>query len=149
MGIRSSSILERGEVGFSSEKMSWAHWVGVVLAAVTGGIHVFLYFEQGFVPFLFAGVVFLVAAIAVLFDVYRRLLYVVGIPFVAGQIATWYMQGMPDMAIAAIDKPIQVLLVLLLGYLFLNEDQLTAGTEGPAGAGERRTVSDEGRSGGA
>lgn len=119
-------ILERGDVGFDAEKMSWAHWLGAVLAAVTGVIHVFLYVNEGFVPFLFAGVVFLAAVVALLLNLYRRLLYVIGIPFTAGQIVMWAAQGMPNMDIALIDKPVQAVLILLLVYLFLNEDELGA-----------------------
>lgn len=119
-------ILERGEVGFDTEKMSWAHWLGAVLAAVTGVIHVFLYVNEGFVPFLFAGVVFLAAVVALLLNLYRRLLYVLGVPFTAGQIGIWAAQGMPNMEIALVDKPVQAVLILLLVYLFLNEDELGA-----------------------
>lgn len=120
-------MLERGEIGFDMSKMSWAHWLAALLTAVTGGIHVFLYFDQGFLPFLFAGVVFYGAIVGLLFNVYRRLLYVIGIPFVLGQIGLWAAQGMPDIEIAIVDKPVQVLLILLLAYLFVNESALTAG----------------------
>jgi len=120
-------LLEGGEIGFSPARMSWAHWIATALAVVTGVIHLYLYVDQGFVPFLFADVVFLVAAVAVLLNAYRRLLYALGIPFTAGQIGIWAAQGMPDMSIAMIDKPVQALLILLLAYLFVNEDELTAG----------------------
>ena len=119
-------IFEQGEVGFDAEKMSWAHWLGAVLAAVTGVLHVYLYVDEGFVPFLFAGVVFLAAVVALLLNLYRRLLYVLGIPFTAGQIVMWAAQGMPSMDVAIIDKPVQVVLILVLVYLFLNEDELVA-----------------------
>lgn len=122
---RFHGTFQRGEIGYHPGRMSWAHWLGALLAAITGGVHVFLYLDQGFIPFLFAGVVFLGAVFALLFNVYRRLLYVLGIPFTAGQIGIWYLQGMPDMDIAMFDKPIQVLLILLLIYLFMNEDELT------------------------
>lgn len=125
-GSSTHGILERGEVGFDAEKMSWAHWLGSVLATITGVIHVFLYVNEGFVPFLFAGVVFLGAVVAILLNLYRRLLYVLGIPFTAGQVVMWAAQGMPNMEIALIDKPVQVVLILLLVYLLLNEDDLVA-----------------------
>jgi|AntRauTorcE11898_2_1112593.scaffolds.fasta_scaffold04386_2 hypothetical protein len=145
--LNPSGLLERGDVGFSTENLSWAHWLGVLIATVTGAIHVYLYLEQGFLPFLFAGIVFLAAAIAVLLNLYRRLLYAVGIPFTAGQIVLWYAQGMPDMAIAQFDKPLQVVLVVLLAYLFVNEDELT-GSETNAterDGGRHATERDEGR----
>lgn len=67
---------------------------------------------------------FYAAIIALVFNIYRRLLYILGVPFVAGQIGMWAAQGMPDMEIAMIDKPVQVILILLLIYLFFKEDDL-------------------------
>lgn len=121
-------VFDRGEIGFDPGKMSWAHWLAAVLAIATGGIHVYLYMNQGFVPFLFAGVVFFGAVIGLLFNVYRRLLYALGVPFTAGQIVMWAAQGMPDMGIAMYDKPIQVLLILVLLFLFVREDELAGGS---------------------
>lgn len=117
-------LFERGELGFDTAKMSWVHWAAALLAVVTGTIHVYLYVQQGFVPFLFAAVVFYLAVVALLLNVYRRLLYALGVPFVAGQIVLWVAQGMPDMSIAVIDKPVQVVLLLLLGYLFFEGSEL-------------------------
>lgn len=125
-GPRYYGILNRGEVGFDTEKMSWAHWLAVALAAVTGVLHVYLYIDEGFAPFLFAGGLFLGTIVALLLNLYRRLLYVLGIPFTAGQIVMWTAQGMPSMDVAIVDKSIQVLLILLLAYLFLNEDEPVA-----------------------
>lgn len=122
--ISNLGLFERGEIGFDTQKMSWAHWLVGGLATVTGIIHIYLYLNQGFVPFLFAGVVFLGAFVGLLLNIYRRLLYVVGIPFTAGQIAIWAAQGMPDMQIAIIDKPVQVVLIVFLVYLFFREDDL-------------------------
>lgn len=107
--------------GFDAATMTPAHWLLGGLAAVTGVIHLYLYVEQGFLPFLFAGVVFLGAIAAMLFNVYRRVVYALGIPFTAGQIALWYLQGMPDMGIAVIDKPVQAVLIVLLAYLLWTE----------------------------
>lgn len=111
-------------MGFNANLMTPWHWALGILATVTGVIHVYLYLEQGFIPFLFAGAVFLAAVVAMLFNVYRRVLYAVGIPFTAGQIAIWYMQGMPDMSIALVDKPVQLLVIVLLAYLFTVENDV-------------------------
>ena len=99
--------------------MTPVHWLAAPLATVTGVIHVYLYVNQGFLPFLFAGVVFFVAIVGLLLNVYRNVLYLLGIPFTAAQIVMWYAQGMPDMEIAMIDKPVQALLVLVLAYLLV------------------------------
>lgn len=119
-------IFDRGDTEFDADRMTWAHWLGALLAATTGGIHIYLYVNQGFPGFLFAGVVFLGAVVALLFNVYRRLLYVLGIPFTAGQIVLWVAQGMPDMAVAIVDKSIQAALIVLLVFLFFREDDLVS-----------------------
>jgi hypothetical protein len=75
-----------GRFGFDTATMPPTHWLLGGLAAVTGVIHLYLYVEQGFLPFLLAGVVFLGAIVAMLFNVYRRVVYALGIPFTAGQI---------------------------------------------------------------
>jgi hypothetical protein len=93
------------------------------LSAITGVTHLYLYYQQEYLPFLLAGVVFLAAVAGVALNVYPRALYALGIPFTAGQIAIWYMQGMPDMQIAMIDKPVQVLLVVVLAYLLYTESR--------------------------
>lgn len=128
MGITERyGLLDRGEPGFDTARMSWAHWSVAILAAITGGIHLLLYLNQGFPGFLFATVVFFGAIVALLMNFYRRLLYALGVPFTAGQIVIWAAQGMPDLEIALVDKPVQLLLILLLVYLFLNETELANG----------------------
>lgn len=117
-------IGRRATVGFDMDLMTPWHWALGALSTVTSAIHVYLYLEQGFVPFLFAGIVFLAAVAAMLFNVYRRALYAIGIPFTAGQVVLWYVQGMPDMSIAVIDKPVQILLIVLLAYLFTVENDV-------------------------
>ena len=121
-------VFERGAIGFDRGKMSWAHWLATALAAVTGAIHVLLYVNEGFPGFMVAAVVFFGAIIALLLNVYRRMLYLLGIPFTAGQIVLWVAQGMPNMSIALIDKPVQVVLIVLLGYLLANEGDLASKT---------------------
>lgn len=114
----------RSSFGYRAETMTPIHWVTFALAAITGTIHLYLWYTQGNPAFLFAGVVFYGAVVAGLLNVYRRVLYAVGIPFTAGQIVVWYLMGMPDMSIAIVDKPVQVVLIALLAYLFFNERRL-------------------------
>ncbi len=108
----------RSGFGFRTDSMTWAHWTVAALATVTGTVHVYLYVTEGFIPFLFAGLVFYGAVLAMLLNVYRRALYAIGVPFTAGQIVLWYLQGMPSFTIGVVDKVIQVALVVLLVYLF-------------------------------
>lgn len=116
-----TAVGQRRAFRFDAATMTWAHWAAAALAAITGTIHLYLYLEQGFLPFLFAGVVFYAAILGLVLNVYRRVLYALGVPFVVGQIAIWAYMGMPDMAIATIDKPVQVALIILLVYLFRTE----------------------------
>lgn len=101
--------------------MTPIHWVTFGLAAITGAIHISLWYQQGNPAFLFAGVVFFDAVIAGLLNVYCRVLYAIGVPFIAGQIAIWSLLGTPDMSITIVDKPIKVPSIVLLAYLFFNE----------------------------
>lgn len=118
-----STTTERTGFGLHFERLTPVHWAGMGLSAITGVTHLYLYYQQEYLPFLLAGVVFLAAVAGVALNVYPRALYALGIPFTAGQIAIWYMQGMPDMQIAMIDKPVQVLLVVVLAYLLYTESR--------------------------
>lgn len=122
--VTTTVATKRSGFGYHADTMTPFHWVTFGLAAITGAIHLYLWYLQGNPGFLLAGGVFFAAVLAGLLNVYRRVLYAVGIPFTAGQIAIWYLMGMPDMNIAIVDKPIQVALVVLLGYLFINEKRL-------------------------
>jgi len=117
-----------GGFGYRDETMTTAHWVVAGLAAVTGGVHAYLYLTQGFLPFGFAAVVFFAAVVGLLLNVYRRALYALGIPFTLAQVAMWYLQGMPDFALGVVDKAVQLALVAMLIYLLLNERRLVAGS---------------------
>ena len=106
------------------------HYAGVLLAVVTGVIHLRL--GVGFAPsplglsFLFAGVVFLAAGAAVVANYRRGLLYRLGIPFTAGQIVLWYYVNFAagtktfpaDVGtLGAVDKVAQVVLLVVLALL--------------------------------
>lgn len=114
---------ERTGFGLHFERLTPVHWAGMGLSAVTGVVHLYLYYQQEYLPFLLAGVVFLAAVAGVALNVYPRVLYALGIPFTAGQIGIWVMQGMPEMQIAMIDKPVQALLIVALAYLLWAESR--------------------------
>jgi len=110
------------------------HYLGILLAVVSGVIHLRL--GVGFAPsplglsFLFAGVVFLAASVGIVANVRRRLLYRLGVPFTAGQIVIWYAlnfaagpKSFPaDVGtLGAVDKLAQVLLVAVLVVLVQRE----------------------------
>lgn len=116
-----TAVSRRKAFRFDAETMTRVHWAAAALAAVTGTVHVYLYVTQGFLPFLFAGVVFYAAIIGMSLNVYRRVLYALGVPFTAGQVALWVYLGMPDATLGALDKVVQLALIALLVYLFRAE----------------------------
>ena len=110
------------------------HYLGILLAVVSGVVHLKL--GVGFissplgVSFLFAGVVFFLASAAILANYRRRLLYGLGIPFTAGQLALWYVlnfvmgpKSFPaDVGtLGTVDKVAQVLLIVVLAALLQRE----------------------------
>jgi len=106
------------------ESLTPLSWVGIVLAAVTGVVHLGLGLAA--VPGLL-GIAAVLAAIAyaiaiglILVDYRRKLIMALGIPFVGSQILLWYVLNSPsslaEISLAAmIDKTVQI---LLLGVLF-------------------------------
>lgn len=93
----------------------------MALATITGGVHLYLYATQSFVPFLLAGLGFLALAglMATTFD--HRVLYLGAIPFTLAQIGAWIALGTPDFALGVADKTVQVALIALFAYLFVIE----------------------------
>ena len=106
------------------------HWAGIVAALVSAAVHLIL--GIGFLPhwmgiaFLIATAGFVVGAWLVLTGRMRRRIYLLGIPFTAGQIVFWYLVNRPESLDALgsaeiIDKIAQVVLVLVLGALYLRD----------------------------
>lgn len=125
-GVR--GLFARPEIGYRPETITIAHWVAGLLAIGTGTVHVYLWFSTGGVPFLFAGLVFYGAVVAGLLNVYRRLLYVLGVPFTAGQILIWVAADMPNLSLGLADKAVQVTLIVLLVWLYRKETQARPAT---------------------
>ncbi|MFC6993878.1 hypothetical protein ACFQH3_20455 [Haladaptatus sp. GCM10025707] len=103
------------------EPMTRLHWVAAGLAVTTGLVHLYLYWVQGFVPFLLASLGFLGIVAVLVVGVNRRLLYAGSVPFTTVQIAVWVVQGMPEFALGVADKTVQVALIVVLAYLFVTE----------------------------
>ena len=109
-----------------TESLTSLHWAGVVLAAVTGILH--LYLGVSFIAsplgwsFLFAGIGFFGGIVALLVDYRRRLVYLLGVPFTAGQIVIWYVVNAPDFGtLGIVDKVVQVLFIVVLVVLYRQE----------------------------
>lgn len=114
---------------FETASLTATHWVAIGLAALSGLIHFLL---AAIVPvtvlrttFLLAGLGFFGAIGLVLLNYRRRLLYLVGIPFVGVQIVLWYLVVEPTVAtldvLDVVDKTAQVVLLVLLVYLYSAE----------------------------
>jgi hypothetical protein len=119
MATRSASTLS-----LRIDSLTPLHWIGVVLALVTGVIHLVLGVAFVTEPlgwaFLVAGVGYLGGVAAVLVDYRRRLMYLLGIPFTAGQIVAWYVVNAPDFSPLGVgDKLVQVALIGALAVLYV------------------------------
>jgi hypothetical protein len=123
----STSTGTGGGLGLETDSLTPVHWLGVVLAAITGAIHLVL--GAGFlssplgISFLLAGLGFFGAVVLLLLGVRRRLLYAVGIPFTGLQIVLWYVIRVQGSGLSSlgtldyVDKAVQVALIVVLGYL--------------------------------
>ncbi|SDM05958.1 hypothetical protein SAMN04487949_0686 [Halogranum gelatinilyticum] len=106
----------------ATESMTPLHWIGVVLAVVTGVLHLGLgasFGLSGFgISFIVAGIAFLGGAAAIVVDYRRRLFYLLGIPFTLGQIVAWYVVNAPSFSpLGLADKAVQVAFVVVLVLL--------------------------------
>lgn len=95
-------------------------WLAVVLAVITGVLHVYAGVVEGRVPVALAGVGYAGALVLFFLDYRRRLLYLVGIPYTAIQIPLWLVVKSEYGVVDYVDKAVQVVLILVLLYLYLN-----------------------------
>ena len=117
---------------FETASLTPLHWVGAVLAVVTGIVH--LYFgllaldtAQG-ISFVLAGVAFFVSVLLLLVDYRRRLLYLVGIPFTGIQVVLYFAFNWPNVLSPGgiADKVVQVALIVILVVLYRRESPSSA-----------------------
>ncbi len=118
------------------------HWIGIVAALVSALVHLVLGgqfllsgLETGVTVSLVMGASFLVAAAGfvggvwlVVVDRFRPTVYLLGIPFTAGQIALWYALNSPGLPAppvvtptSGVDKLAQVVLIGALAVLYRRE----------------------------
>lgn len=105
-------------------------YLGIVLAIISGVIHFYLGYVIGLtflgVSFIFAGAGFLTGSIAVLYSYRPRIVYLIGIPFTAGQIVLWWILNRVTfsglvaggLSVELVDKISQVLLIAVLVVLY-------------------------------
>jgi len=119
-------------VSLDLESLTPLHWVGILAALITAGVHLVLAFDTGGTfgaLFLVATAGFLLGIAAILVGWRRRLLYLLGMPFTAGQIVWWYAANeVPPVSTAeGIDKVAQVVFVAVLAVLYYRESRDTEG----------------------
>ena len=113
-------------LALETESLTPLHWLAIAAALVTATVHLVLGVSAGGtfgVLFLIATVGFLAGVGAVLVGWRRRLIYLLGIPYTAGQIVLWYLlNDVPPIPTShAIDKIAQVVLIAALVVLYRRE----------------------------
>jgi hypothetical protein len=104
---------------FKTESITGPGWLAIGLVLVTGLIHVYAGIVEGRLPVTLAGIGFFGAVVLYLVDYRRRLLYLVGAIYTAVQIPIWYVVKAGEYTtLGYLDKAIQVVLVVLLLYLY-------------------------------
>ena len=114
---------------FETDTLTPVHWIAGVLALISGAIHLVLgiqfWGDPTSGPFVLAGLGFLGGIVLALLDYRRRLVYLVGVVFVAAQIVAFYYINYLNQpafsAVEIIDKLAQVLLIVLLLVLYRRE----------------------------
>lgn len=100
--------------------VSSVHLFVALLALFTAAVHLYLFLEHGSLIMLFAGLGFLGGIGLFFVGINRQYLYLFGILFTAVQILLWVNDGMPHLgSFGLIDKVVQTLLIVTLGYLYL------------------------------
>jgi hypothetical protein len=111
------------------------HWLAVALALATGAIHLYSGLLEGRIPVALAGVGFVVAVGLFLADFQRPWLYVLGIPFTAVQLPLWYVAKAGEYTtLGYVDKAIQVVLIVVLAWLYWRHRQGADSSRQPATA---------------
>lgn len=99
-----------------------AHLAAIGLVLLSAAIHFYLFLQHSEVQMLLAGLGFLGAVGLFFAGVSRRLLYLLGLPYVAVQLVLWYSAGMPHLhSYGLLDKIAQVLLIGTFSYLLWTE----------------------------
>ncbi|WP_311171283.1 hypothetical protein [Halobellus ordinarius] len=102
-------------------------WLAVALVVITGALHVYAGVVEGRIPVALAGVGYAGALVLFFLDFRRRLLSLVGIPYTAVQIPLWIVAKSEYGVVDYVDKAVQVVLILVLLYLYLNTPSESAG----------------------
>lgn len=125
---KTSGTVRQPTFELTTRGLTGTHYAALVLASVTGVVHIYLYVVQGFLPFLLAGLGFFGAiGLLLVMPGYRSWLYLAGIPYTLIQMGGWVVAGMPDLALGVADKVVQVALIALLVVLYRRERRVGTG----------------------
>lgn len=98
--------------------------IAIGLITFTSAVHLYLFLEHGEAIMLLAALGFLGAIFLFFAGVNRRLLYLIGIPYIAAQIILWVSAGTPHVnSFGIIDKLAQASLLVLVSYLFWSSSE--------------------------
>lgn len=112
-----------------TEGLTATHYAAMALAGVTGVVHLYLYWAQGYLPFLLAGAGFFGAVGLLFVTANRSLVYLAGIPFTLVQMVGWVTAGMPEFTLGVADKVVQAALIVLLVVLYRRDRAARRATE--------------------
>jgi len=107
-------------------------WIAIALVAITGVLHVFAGVVEGRAPVALAGVGYASALALFFLDYRRRLLYLIGIPYTAVQFPLWIVAKSEYGVVDYVDKAVQVALILVFIYLYLNTPSDSTGNTATA-----------------
>ena len=116
------------------EDLETPHLIGILASIITGMIHLYYFPKIGLSPlgigFIVAGLGFFAGTAAIIYGYRRKEVYLLGIPFTAGQIVLWYYLNRPSLEpflqgkplLDFIDKVTQTLLLAILIYLYFERE---------------------------
>jgi hypothetical protein len=95
------------------------HLIGLLLAAITGAVHLWLGVKKGSPALFMAGIGFAIGIVAIVADIRRQTIVKLGIPFTATQ-AFYYLATHFDQItwVSTMDKIVQVGLLAVLIVLY-------------------------------
>lgn len=105
----------------SLDTLTLAHTFAIVLAVITGLIHIYMGLGFEGPKLILAGVGFLAGSGLFLADVKRRWLYGLAIPYTIIQMLLWVEMGLPFVRFGLVDKFVQTLFILVCGYLLVTD----------------------------
>lgn len=115
-------------MSIASFELREIEWTGpkvalVVAALVTTGIHFAIAAATPSQVFAVLGLGLLLGFVVFFTDLWNPVLYLVGALYVGGMTVVWVLAGMPRPLLGAIDKGVQIVLLVLFVYLLVAESR--------------------------